>query len=71
MREHIGVDVDALYEEDLMASDPVKPEQEPVPSNSSGEQLHQQGNGVAESSVAGNSHTTSDNDRRGMFDFLL
>jgi phospholipase D1/2 len=26
MREHIGVDVDALDEQDLMASDPVKPE---------------------------------------------
>ncbi|KAF9077535.1 hypothetical protein BDP27DRAFT_1311216 [Rhodocollybia butyracea] len=26
MREHIGVDVDAIYEEDLMANDPVKPE---------------------------------------------
>ena len=25
MREHIGVDVDAMYEEDLMASEPVKP----------------------------------------------
>lgn len=66
MREHIGVDVDALYEEDLMASDPVKPEQESVPSNSSGEQLHRQENGVAESSVAGDSHTTSDNDRRAL-----
>lgn len=25
MREHIGVDVDALYEDDLMSSEPVKP----------------------------------------------
>lgn len=25
MREHVGVDVDAMYEEDLMASEPVKP----------------------------------------------
>ncbi|KAI0338902.1 phospholipase D [Trametopsis cervina] len=25
MREHLGVDVDAMYEEDLMASEPVKP----------------------------------------------
>lgn len=24
MREHLGVDVDAMYEEDLMASEPVK-----------------------------------------------
>ena len=24
MREHIGVDVDAMYEEDLMASDPIQ-----------------------------------------------
>ena len=31
MREHLGVDVDALYEEDLMASEPLKEphEQEP------------------------------------------
>jgi len=28
MREHLGVDVDAMYEEDLMASDPIKPETE-------------------------------------------
>jgi phospholipase D1/2 len=28
MREHLGVDVDAMYEEDLMASEPVKPEME-------------------------------------------
>ena len=25
MREHVGVDVDAMYEDDLMASEPVKP----------------------------------------------
>lgn len=25
MREHLGVDVDAMYEEDLMASESVKP----------------------------------------------
>lgn len=25
MREHLGVDVDSLYDEDLMPSDPVKP----------------------------------------------
>lgn len=28
MREHLGVDVDAMYEEDLMAGKPVKPETE-------------------------------------------
>ena len=28
MREHLGVDVDAMYEEDLMASEPVKPAHE-------------------------------------------
>ncbi|KAI0084789.1 phospholipase D [Irpex rosettiformis] len=28
MREHLGVDVDSMYEEDLMASDPVKPANE-------------------------------------------
>ena len=28
MREHLGVDVDAMYEEDLMASEPVKPPHE-------------------------------------------
>ena len=28
MREHLGIDVDALDEEDLMAHDPVKPEYE-------------------------------------------
>lgn len=26
MREHLGVDVDAIYEEDLMAAEPQKPE---------------------------------------------
>ncbi len=26
MREHLGVDVDAMYEEDLMANEPIKPE---------------------------------------------
>ncbi|KAK0430281.1 uncharacterized protein EV420DRAFT_1657697 [Desarmillaria tabescens] len=62
MREHIGVDVDALYEEDLMASDPAKPEHEPVPSNSSGEQHRRQENGIVESSVTdSSSHTASDN----------
>ena len=28
MREHLGVDVDAIYEEDLMAAEPMKPEME-------------------------------------------
>ena len=28
MREHLGVDVDAIYEEDLMSNDPVVPEHE-------------------------------------------
>ncbi|KAI0693955.1 phospholipase D [Cytidiella melzeri] len=28
MREHLGVDVDSMYEEDLMAADPVKPADE-------------------------------------------
>ena len=28
MREHLGVDVDAMYEEDLMASQPIKEEQD-------------------------------------------
>jgi phospholipase D1/2 len=28
MREHLGVDVDAMYEEDLMANEPVQPEHE-------------------------------------------
>ena len=28
MREHLGVDVDAMYDEDLMVNDPVKPEHE-------------------------------------------
>lgn len=27
MREHLGVDVDAMYEEELMASDPVEEEE--------------------------------------------
>ena len=26
MREHLGVDVDSMYEEDLMASEPVQPD---------------------------------------------
>lgn len=28
MREHLGVDVDALYEDDLMMNEPLKPEHE-------------------------------------------
>ena len=31
MREHLGVDVDALYEEDLLANDPVKDESQQEP----------------------------------------
>lgn len=28
MREHVGVDVDALYDEDLMSTEPIKPAEE-------------------------------------------
>ena len=38
MREHLGIDVDALDEEDLMAHDPVKPEYEQTAWDPSSEQ---------------------------------
>ena len=38
MREHLGVDVDALYEEDLMASEPVKESHEQEHWDPEGEQ---------------------------------
>jgi len=31
MREHLGVDVDSMYEEDLMATKPQKPAYDPQP----------------------------------------
>ncbi|KAJ7600958.1 phospholipase D [Mycena floridula] len=40
MREHLGVDVDALYEADLMANDPVKREFEQEPWDPDTEQEH-------------------------------
>ncbi|KAG7443153.1 phospholipase D [Guyanagaster necrorhizus] len=71
MREHIGVDVDALYEEDLMASDTVKPEHEQVALNPGSEQRHRRENGAAEPATAGSSsHATTDGVDRGIFDSL-
>jgi phospholipase D1/2 len=46
MREHIGVNVDAMDEEDLMANDPVKPEYEQQPWDPDQEQQHGQEAGV-------------------------
>ena len=46
MREHLGVDVDAMYEEDLMASDPVKAPHEVDEWDPSDEQEHGQEDGV-------------------------
>lgn len=46
MREHLGVDVDAMYEEDLMANDPVKPAHEQEEWDPDVEQEYGQEHGV-------------------------
>ena len=46
MREHLGVDVDAMYEEDLLASHPVKPEHEIRPWDPDQQQEHGREEGV-------------------------
>lgn len=46
MREHLGVDVDALYEEDLMAADPTKEEYEQEHWDPEGEQEFGREDGV-------------------------
>lgn len=48
MREHIGVDVDALSEADLMASAPVKPEHEQETWDPDAEQEHGREDGVTQ-----------------------
>lgn len=44
MREHLGVDVDAMYEEDLMAAKPQKPQYDQQAWDP--DQEEQEGNGV-------------------------
>jgi phospholipase D1/2 len=46
MREHLGVDVDAMDEDDLMAADPVVPEHEQDVWDPEGEQKQGQEDGV-------------------------
>lgn len=46
MREHLGVDVDSLDEEDLMANDPVKPEYTEEAWDPDSEQAYGQEKGV-------------------------
>lgn len=46
MREHIGIDVDALAEEDLMANEPPKEEHEQEPWDPDVEQVRGQEGGV-------------------------
>lgn len=46
MREHIGVDVDAMSEPDLMANAPVKPDYEQDAWDPDAEQQHGQEDGV-------------------------
>ncbi|KAF8895434.1 hypothetical protein BD779DRAFT_1619102 [Infundibulicybe gibba] len=46
MREHLGIDVDSLDEEDLMTNDPVKPEYEQHEWDPDTEQTHGQEEGV-------------------------
>lgn len=46
MREHLGVDVDAMSETDLMTSEPVKPEYEQDQWDPDAEQEHGQDGGV-------------------------
>jgi phospholipase D1/2 len=46
MREHVGVDVDAMSEADLIASEPVKPDYEQKEWDPDAEQEHGQESGV-------------------------
>ena len=46
MREHLGVDVDGLYEEDLMASEPTKEPHEQEHWDPEGEQEYGREGGV-------------------------
>lgn len=46
MREHLGIDVDGLDEEDLMANDPVKPEYTEEAWDPDSEQAYGQEKGV-------------------------
>jgi phospholipase D1/2 len=46
MREHLGVDVDAQYEEDLMASQPVQPADQQEEWDPENEQEHGKEGGV-------------------------
>lgn len=46
MREHLGIDVDALDEEDLMANEPAQPEHEQQPWDPEKEQEYGQSEGV-------------------------
>jgi hypothetical protein len=46
MREHAGVDVDAMEEEDLMANSPTKPEHEQEPWDPENEQEQGKENGI-------------------------
>lgn len=48
MREHLGVDVDALDEEDLMANEPAQPEHEQQPWDPEREQQYGQEEGVTQ-----------------------
>ncbi|KAJ3730986.1 phospholipase D [Lentinula guzmanii] len=52
MREHLGVDVDAIYEEDLMANEPQKAEHEQQPWDPESEQQYGKEEGVTKLSKA-------------------
>ncbi|ESK89222.1 spo14 [Moniliophthora roreri MCA 2997] len=57
MREHLGIDVDAIYEEDLMSHAPVKPEHEQQTWDPDAEQQYGQESGITK--VADSSERTS------------
>lgn len=52
MREHLGVDVDAIYEEDLMANEPLKAEHEQEPWDPESQQQYGKEEGVTKLSKA-------------------
>ena len=77
MREHLGVDVDALYEEDLMASEPTKQPYEQEHWDPEGEQEYGREGGVThvdkhhQHNAAGSLlHDTVDGVQQGMFLYL-
>lgn len=77
MREHIGVDVDAMSETDLMASEPTKPDYEQKEWDPDAEQEHGQDEGVTRvkksqqrTPASAILHTVVDGAEQGLLKFL-